>query len=346
MAEAPPKDDTLARWAEALNAAIASASHPLAFSATRLNRTAVRKAYEESGIDNLPDGPELLLWYSDGGLVENEPLGRCVDAVAGHDESADEARLILLVRSAVSRVPPAGDAAWAGKRHPRFTQTLVRAFDVLTAQSIDHDRLATERVNERIRSTTSVSEEIAKLIPDDGATRAALTQLLDTIREGNRSLPAGSRTYVVPPAGDVDAMTTAGLVERVLRAAGDLEGKQIADVEVVTGDSDTPGAVTGRELVDFIVRRRRQAAFDAGYSRMLGWLENAPAINTRLGGEGGSLDACQAARAQLRKRPPLTPRRARIPTRARGQMVGLLGRTVRIAVKDALSSRRHRSGAL
>ena len=80
VAEAPPKDDTLARWAEALNAAIAFASHPLAFSATRLNRTAVRKAYEESGIDNLPDGPELLLWYSDGGLVENEPLGRCVDA--------------------------------------------------------------------------------------------------------------------------------------------------------------------------------------------------------------------------------------------------------------------------
>ena len=204
----------------------------------------------------------------------------------------------------MSRVPPAGDAAWAGKRHPRFTQTLVRAFDVLTAQWIDHDRLATERVNVRIRWTTSVSEEIAKLIPNDGATRAALTQLLDTIREGNRSLPAGSRTYAVPPAGDVDAMTTARLVERVLRAAGDLEGKQIADVEVVTGDSDTPGAVTGRELVDFIVRRRRQAAFDAGYSRMLGWLENAPAINTRLGGEGGSLDACQAARAQLRKRPP------------------------------------------
>ena len=61
-----------------LDFVIASASHPGAFPPRLLDRSSDREAYEERGIVDLPE--HGMLWYTDGGFVQSEPLGRVISA--------------------------------------------------------------------------------------------------------------------------------------------------------------------------------------------------------------------------------------------------------------------------
>ena len=61
-----------------LDAVLASASHPGAFAPRVLDRREDRDAYERQGVANLPRSG--WLWYTDGGLVQTEPVGRTLSA--------------------------------------------------------------------------------------------------------------------------------------------------------------------------------------------------------------------------------------------------------------------------
>ena len=80
-----------------LDTVLASASHPGAFAPRVLDRSADRDAYERQGITNLPRSG--WLWYSDGGQIQSEPLGRVLAAARAVDPHgpADTPRLNLLI---------------------------------------------------------------------------------------------------------------------------------------------------------------------------------------------------------------------------------------------------------
>ena len=80
---------------------LASASHPGAFAPRVLDRRADREEYEGRGITNLPRSG--WLWYSDGGQIQSEPLGRVLAAsrAVGDDgpEIAHRPNLLIDPRS-------------------------------------------------------------------------------------------------------------------------------------------------------------------------------------------------------------------------------------------------------
>ena len=69
-----------------LDFVIASASHPGAFPPRLLDRSEDRDEYEQRGIVDFPE--EGKLWYTDGGLVQSEPLGRVI--AAAHEREEDD----------------------------------------------------------------------------------------------------------------------------------------------------------------------------------------------------------------------------------------------------------------
>ena len=141
-------------WNKAVDSAIASASHPLAFPPVLLNREEERDEYLRRGIRNLPgDDEELELWYADGGMLDRQPLGRCLDLVALKD----------------GRPTPRRSSAWSCSSAPtatarpsrpircgpppataRLGATLTRTLRVVTTHSLFEDLRRAEKTNNQL----------------------------------------------------------------------------------------------------------------------------------------------------------------------------------------------------
>jgi hypothetical protein len=75
---------------------LASASHPGAFAPRVLDRREDGEAYRRQGISNLPRSG--WLWYSDGGQIQSEPLGRVLAAAREIDrDGRDDAQRVNLL---------------------------------------------------------------------------------------------------------------------------------------------------------------------------------------------------------------------------------------------------------
>jgi predicted acylesterase/phospholipase RssA len=265
-------------WTRALDSAIASASHPLAFRARRLDRD--RSQYLRRGIVNLPVGKEdLHLWYTDGGLVDNEPLGRCVRCVAERDGAPLPSRLVMLIRSRIRWPAPADNPAWSGHRRPRWTQTLARVLDLIASNAAGIDLLQVEQTNERVRATKEVAAGLVELLDRDEATRDRLQKLLELTEAQRRPLtPVGASVAPEDPkAGDLSE-----LLEKLLLSASGLVGKQPVEVAVVSADRASIGPQALGSVIGFLERRQREEHFAAGYWSMLAWIEEAATLKKRL----------------------------------------------------------------
>jgi len=334
---AVPDDDGshAERWTQAIDSAMASASHPVAFRARVLDRSAERSGYVESGVTNLPAHEEgLRLWYTDGGLLDNEPLGRCVDVVAELDGGQAASRLVMLVRSAARWPPSANSRAWSGQGRPRWIQTLARALDIIATQAAGRDLLEVEETNARLLWTKQVAARIAERIAEDEQTQADFRHLLSDVDEG-RSAFARMRRRPVTRADPGDG-SVAELVEAILKSASGLTGKQIVEVAVIAPDDEFPGPQPLNSLVAFIERRQREDNFAVGYGTMLRWIESAQTLEDRVAPE---LIRSAVVAAGRKVRQPSPRRIARdqargLSIRARLQLLRLAGRTSLIARAD------------
>lgn len=328
-------------WREAVDSVIASASDPLGFSARRLDREPQRARYTAAGVKNLPDASESLrLWYSDGGLLDNEPLARCLRTVAALDGAPTPARLVVLVRSSTRQSPAAESPAWAGSTHPRFTETLVRALDLITAHALAADLEQVNKMNARLRWTKDVAVAIGGLLTDDRRAQELLAPLLTQIQAESQQLrrPDG---LPLPPASP-GSRTSAQLVEALLRAASGLDSKQPADLAVITPDPDYPAPPPNRDLVGFVQRGQREAFFTSGYWTTLGWMRNGGQLEERLSPQLAN-DARIAVERRLRKpRETVGRRSGELPLRLRLETLRLGGRAAMIAAGDLLAARRTR----
>jgi Patatin-like phospholipase len=322
-------------WTQAIDSAIASASYPLAFRARELDRTALRPEYLASGIINLPaDSEELRLWYTDGGLLDNEPLGRCVDLVGARDRAQLPSRLVMLLRSSARWPPLADNAAWSGSGRPRWTQTLARALDLIATHSAGRDLMRVEEVNAQLSWTKEVAHRIAALIGDDRQAGAEVERLLEDIDE-RRS--AFARIERRPGAlADPNPRSLAELVEAVLKSATGLTGKQPVEVAVVSANGAFAGPQPWISLVAFLERRQREANFAAGYWTMLGWIEAAQTLQKRVHPDLIA-SAARAAGQKVREpsaRAVARDRSRRLSPKTRARLLGLAVRTFRIAHSD------------
>ena len=243
----------------------------------------------------------------DGGLLDNEPLGRCVDVVAELDGGQAPSRLVMLVRSGARWPPLANSRAWSGRGRPRWIQTLARVLDIIATQAVGRDLLQVEEVNARLVWTKEVAARIAERIAEDEQTQAPYFQrLLSDIDEG-RSAFARIRRRPVTRADSGDG-SVAALVEAILKSAAGLTGKQPVEVAVITPDDGFAGPQPLNSLVAFIERRQREDNFAAGYWTMLRWIESAQTLEARVAPDLISrAAACGRAKGASAQRSPDRP---------------------------------------
>ncbi len=277
-----------------LDAVLASGANELGFPPYLLNRARQWPAYQRHGIDNLPPDPDRSFWYTDGGTLDNEPLGRTLDLT--NEVDADDAasrRLHLLIH-------PHPTAAVTGRSwanpdvQPTFTQTAVRDLSLHRTQSLYADLKRVEKTNSRLAWITALSERLGAALDQLPAeSRAAVMDALagavaemsdsaERLREQRTERaadggPAGAgRPAPAPGPGD--------LLSRALHTASGLAGKQPARVDVISplllpeSRTHSVGRLLSGEVIfhfgGFLDEKARRNDFDLGYRSTLQWLRN------------------------------------------------------------------------
>jgi Patatin-like phospholipase len=152
----------------ALTPAMASGAHAAAFSAQLLVRAAQRQAYVDNGVVNFPDSGSL--WYTDGGTIENQPLGRALNLTSELDEDlGDSNRLHILVIPDPSFPLKPDNASWADAGDPpAWVWTLPHAAKMAAAQSLYDDMTNAEKTNSRLQWVDELVELLAAHMDDTG----------------------------------------------------------------------------------------------------------------------------------------------------------------------------------
>jgi hypothetical protein len=280
-------DDTV--YQAAAEAALASAANAVGFPPKLLKRSqADIDRARANGICN-PPGPDGA-WYTDGGIIENEPFGRLLDVIP--KEAGDENRLLLLVHPHPVSMP--GNDLWVDAHHqPRWTRTALRAKKLEGVQSIYDDLRRLEKTNTRLASVEKLVAKVDKAMAGTGdgprqelasALRAVLVELHDehvAINEeiGRRAPGPDTATDALRPADGGDDL--ADLLRAAIQEATGLGGKRPVKVEIVSPALDHSGLSSEKLLAGerlghffgFLDERFRRNDFAVGYRNMRSFLE-------------------------------------------------------------------------
>ena len=165
-----------------LDFVIASASHPGAFPPRLLDRSEDRDAYESRGIVDFPEQGQL--WYTDGGLVQSEPLGRVIGAARDREEGQEEgeddgATHLNLVVDARSEEPDGAERWGDPDADVGWVQALARALSIFPAQGLYEDMRRVERDNRRLVRVDEIVEEFGRDLSEDR--RAELRERVEDV---------------------------------------------------------------------------------------------------------------------------------------------------------------------
>jgi hypothetical protein len=283
----PMRELTEPRRASPTDVALASAANALAFRPALLDRSGDEERYRARGIVNFP--PSKHLWYTDGGILDSEPLTRTLDLVREVDlDSPSDARRVQLLVHPHPTGAPTG-TAWADERNPpTWLATLLRARDLQRTQSIYDDLLHLEQINTRLDWTRRLFEEIGPVLDDldqdaSDRLRDALVRAVGVIEGQRRALRAHEADPGAAPAQPVPDKPVAELLrDAVARIAG-IAGKERIKLEVVSplvlpeAKSTAVSHMLAGEFLfhfgGFLSERLRQSDFDLGYRSTLEWLK-------------------------------------------------------------------------
>jgi predicted acylesterase/phospholipase RssA len=331
--------------------ALASAANALAFPPVLLDRSGDEDGYRARGIVNFPRSKHL--WYTDGGILDSEPLTRTLDLVreADLDSPPDTRRVQLLIHPNPTGAPTG--TAWADENYPpTWLATLLRARDLQRTQSLYDDLQQLEQINTRLDWTGLLFDEIGPVLDglDRDASellREALTHAIGVIEGQRRALraheadPAAAAPQPVPdkPVGEL-------LRDAVARIAG-VAGKERIALEVVSPlalpeAATTPAShmLAGEFLFHFggfLSEPLRQSDFDLGYRSTLAWLRGG---GLREHGLDEALDDQALARAERAYRPRADWRRfgswafTDLSLRERLEVVPLFAHIARVVAHD------------
>jgi predicted acylesterase/phospholipase RssA len=144
-------------WRELADASVASGAYPLAFRAKEMDRR--REEYTKAGLEPWTDNPSRFT-YTDGGVLQNEPLGMAknlVDAIDRH--WYNDSRFYLFV-SPHGRTSSA-DSSFCEENADYF-HMMKRLAKVLLAQSEFQDWITSVEMNEQIALMDARASELAE----------------------------------------------------------------------------------------------------------------------------------------------------------------------------------------
>lgn len=237
-----------------LDYVLVSASHPGAFPPRMLDRSEDRAEYEEMGITDFPE--QGTLWYTDGGLVQSEPLGRVISLAndaGADDEDAAHLNLVIDARSE----EPDGAGRWVDEdADVGWISALARALAIFPAQGLYEDMRRVERDNRRIDAVDALVEALASRIDDE--TAAKLAEL-----------------------GEEDGADPKAALRSAIESVSGTHGKRKVEIDVIsplvlareTGE-EVPDLLAGELLGDFagfLDKGLRRSDFALGYECGLTW---------------------------------------------------------------------------
>ena len=255
-----------------LDAVLASASHPGAFAPRVLDRRQDRESYEGQGVANLPRSG--WLWYTDGGLVQTEPVGHTLSAARRIDGPADAHRLNLLIDPRSEEPTDAeqwsdrdNDATWAGG--------LTRALAVLPEQALYEDLRRLQRDNRRIEWLDDLEQAVDGHV--DAAAADGLRRVIELMDAERDEIRAGG-PHERPPDDASAGELLRGAIERI---------SGLVDKHPVAVDVISPLLLAAREDVEhvgdllagdilgdfggFLQADLRRSDFALGYASVLAW---------------------------------------------------------------------------
>jgi predicted acylesterase/phospholipase RssA len=307
--------------ASALDFVLASASSPGGFAPALVDRSSDSDAYSKRGIEEFPDDGRL--WYTDGGLVASQPIGRTFAAgrmLHGQEPDAQHLNLLIDPRSEVS----AGNEPWSDPESELSWQSgTSRALAILSQQDLFEDLRRIEKDNSRLGW---IDDFVAELSPQ---LKQGSEEKLRGFIEGVRSELAEVRSDE-PELGegddDLSEMGTQDLLRRALLETAGLAGKQVLTLDVISplilaDDNDPKTLLAGEFMGDFggfLSEELRSSDFTLGYDAAAKWLEQGlpecelseAAVDETLGavreaappGEAGKRGEAEAGDLSLRDR--------------------------------------------
>lgn len=311
-----------------IDAALASAANPGVFPARLLDRSRDVEGYIANGIDDLPRPPRL--WFTDGALLQVEPMGRVVRAARSSHRSAARARVAVLV-DARSEGPSTGRSFADPEEEPSWLGALARSLDIITAQSLYDDVRRIGTVNRRLEDIARLIEPLAELLGSvDHEAVDRVGRVVDDLG--------------VPRDGQMHERIAAA----ILHASG-LDDAEHVVVDVISpllllddgSDGDVEDLLSGEflaELGGFAHRSIRLSDFTLGYASVRSWM---PAALERLGYPRGAVATARSAienahdcdwRAANAGRASMSS----LPLRARARLARTWGRAVWALARHAM----------
>lgn len=163
-------------WDEIRNAAVASGAYPLAFRTKELDRK--RADYTKSNLEPWTDDPSRFT-YTDGGVLQNEPLGmakRLVNAIDGH--WYNDSRFYLFVS-------PHGKNSSADSSfrevNADYFHMMKRLAKVLLGQSEFQDWVTAVAMNEQIALLDARAKEVAAKLQSGELETETLKRIADSL---------------------------------------------------------------------------------------------------------------------------------------------------------------------
>jgi predicted acylesterase/phospholipase RssA len=256
-----------------LDFVLASAASPGGFAPELLDRRPDADAYRGHGIENFPDSGHL--WYTDGGLLGSQPLGRVIAAgraLHGDEEDSRGVHVLIDPRSENDSLDVWSDP----ETKPTWQTGASRALGILSEQSLFDDLRRIEKDNSRVEWAQRLTELLADEL-GEGAT-SGLREFIERVESEREDMRADE------PRRERDDHDegVAGLLHRALCEIGGLVGKERVEVDVISplllaDDDDEVGSLLAGEFMGdfggFLSRELRASDFALGYESSLVWLE-------------------------------------------------------------------------
>lgn len=305
--------------ASAVDTGLASGANQFGFSPKRLRRSA--QLYEENGVTNFPPttrAGDAFIWYSDGGTIDNEPLGQTLDISNDMDSDGagtDYQRIQLLIHPFPGAPPPATSRAWAdGDNRPTWLQAFGRAITIIRSQNLYSDLKHAEKTNSQIiwkERLANALDAFAQTLASaqQVAWHDALASVVDSIDTDRAPLPRSGQTPV-----DRSAQSARDLLTSALERIGGLSGKNAVGIEVITpflaeGTAGRPlDQILAGEFLQsfggFFDEGLRRSDFALGFVCMLNWMDTGlEAYQLTAEARDKAIDAALAAFYGLQKWP-------------------------------------------
>jgi predicted acylesterase/phospholipase RssA len=280
-------DATPATYEAALESAMASGAHALAFLPRPLDRER-SDVVDRYGVNRVIDPPGRA-WYTDGGTIDNQPLGRALDLAHDVDLQDDPidaaARLHLLIVPDPPETAARGGDRWTAGEQPRWTTTLARVMTLLRAQHLYDDLERLEQTNARISATTTLARALAEAIEPGDTDKTPEERLEDAITEIK-----GQQQHLDSPRDVLDGVAPDSAIGQLVMQALDLATgfarKRYVELAVVSPAMRPEVANESKAVRDvlsgaflghfggFLNRRLRANDFALGYDCMVRWMDS------------------------------------------------------------------------